>query len=294
MKKTLMVLWLMLLLSFLSMPVYARGYYGEKLKGNEKKVYDSLEKAGIKKLRKYTARRKYLKLKKSVSRGALYRGYMSFHYDHPEYYWARGFLIRGTSNNKFRYICPYNLYYESILQDYKMIDAELKTAIRYVKKQKGRYNKVKAAHDYLNSLVEYGYQSGSGSHYCLAGMIEKNGRLMVCSGYARAFQAICLANKIPCIYVTGKANNLRYNNIGHAWNYVQMPDKKWYLVDCTWDDEKSGYNYEYFLKGSEDVNYYGYPMSSTHMPSDVAESSGPYQFKQKLPALAETGYYPEP
>ena len=29
------------------------------------------------------------------------------------------------------------------------------------------------------------------------------------------------------------------SGLGHAWNYVQMPDSKWYLLDTTWDNPSS-------------------------------------------------------
>ncbi len=57
----------------------------------------------------------------------------------------------------------------------------------------------------------------------------------VCESYAKAMSRLLDAVGIPNIYVVGDAGG------SHAWNYVQMPDGKWYLLDSTWNDtiEKS-------------------------------------------------------
>lgn len=53
----------------------------------------------------------------------------------------------------------------------------------------------------------------------------------VCEGYARAMSRLLNAVVIPNLYVPG------YTSGGfHAWNYVQMPDEKWYLTGSTWND----------------------------------------------------------
>ncbi len=53
----------------------------------------------------------------------------------------------------------------------------------------------------------------------------------VCESYAKAMSRLMDAVGIPNMYVTGLALGE-----GHAWNYVQMPDGKWYLLDSTWNN----------------------------------------------------------
>ena len=274
------------------MPVHARaaGYYGKKLKGNARAVYDDLEKAGTSKLKKATiSSGSLLKLSRRVSWEDSFKGCYSFLYDHPELYWAHGFMTYGYGG-KLAYLKPYNLYYQGISADFGKIDREMNKAIRYVKKKKGRYNKVKAAHDYLDKLVSYGYGPKGGSHFSYAGMISDNGRRMVCAGYAKAFQRICLANGIPCLLVTGQASDSGRNYGSHAWNYVKMSNNKWYLVDCTWDDAGSKPGRTYFLAGSRDKNLWGKTMSVTHKPDKTAYKSGKVTFYQRLPRLSGTRY----
>ena len=52
----------------------------------------------------------------------------------------------------------------------------------------------------------------------------------VCESYAKAMSRLLDAVGIPNIYVVGEAGG------GHAWNYVQMPNGSWYMVDSTWND----------------------------------------------------------
>lgn len=56
----------------------------------------------------------------------------------------------------------------------------------------------------------------------------------VCESYAKALSRLLDAVGIPNFYVVGYANG--NPNAGHAWNYVQMPNEQWYMIDSTWND----------------------------------------------------------
>ena len=58
----------------------------------------------------------------------------------------------------------------------------------------------------------------------------------VCESYALAITRLLDAMSIPNMYATGIAGTPD-NYGGHAWNYVGMPDAKWYLQDSTWNDD---------------------------------------------------------
>lgn len=49
-----------------------------------------------------------------------------------------------------------------------------------------------------------------------------------CSGYARAYKALCDAIGVPCYYVHANNNAI---NPSHQWNMVKI-GKKWYIVDA--------------------------------------------------------------
>ena len=65
----------------------------------------------------------------------------------------------------------------------------------------------------------------------------------VCESYAKSMSRLLDAVGIPNIYVVGMAGDPG-NQGGHAWNYVQMPDGNWYLLDSTWNDTtEESHNY---------------------------------------------------
>ncbi len=76
-------------------------------------------------------------------------------------------------------------------------------------------------------------------HSCYGILLKGYG---VCESYALAMTRLLDAAGIRNVYVTGYAGG------GHAWNYVQMPNGSWYLLDSTWNDGSS--SDAYLLIGS--------------------------------------------
>ena len=70
----------------------------------------------------------------------------------------------------------------------------------------------------------------------------------VCESYALTMTRLLDAVGIPNMYATGIGNNG-----GHAWNYVGMPDGKWYLQDSTWNDV-GAYSDKTYLLCADDAN----------------------------------------
>ncbi|MBQ2116248.1 MAG: Ig-like domain-containing protein, partial [Lachnospiraceae bacterium] len=102
----------------------------------------------------------------------------------------------------------------------------------------------------------------------------------VCESFALATSRLLDAAGIPNIYVVGDAGG------GHAWNYVQMPDGKWYLLDTTWDNPSSspsnaskGSTGEYLLVKNDGV----------HRPTGKGYTNGK---KFSFPSLSKNNYNP--
>ena len=93
------------------------------------------------------------------------------------------------------------------------------------------YEVVKTLHDYLVTHCDYDYRVDIGNMPFISHQAE--GALLkgtaVCSGYAKAYEAMLDAAGIPNETITGFAGGY------HAWNLVQL-DGHWYHVDTTWDD----------------------------------------------------------
>ncbi|MCR5687180.1 MAG: Ig-like domain-containing protein [Lachnospiraceae bacterium] len=94
----------------------------------------------------------------------------------------------------------------------------------------------------------------------------------VCESYALAMTYLLDAAGIRNMYITGNGNGE-----GHAWNYVKMPDGRYYLIDSTWNDVGSRSSQNYFL----------IPDDSEHDPDGMEYSNAlPLQF----PSTATSRY----
>lgn len=112
------------------------------------------------------------------------------------------------------------------------------------------YEVVKTLHDYLVTHCDYDYRVDIGnmpfvSHQAEGALLKGTA---VCSGYAKAYEAMLDAAGIPNETITGYAGGY------HAWNLVQV-DGQWYHVDTTWDDPTTQggdyIRYTYFLKSDK-------------------------------------------
>lgn len=107
----------------------------------------------------------------------------------------------------------------------------------------------KKAHDIIVSKVDYDhyyydpYLSLSRWNQSCASVFFED--YTVCAGYAEAFTLLCNGAGMNTISVTSS---------DHEWNQIQLYGK-WYVVDCTWDDDYGSYwGYDYFNVSSERVN----------------------------------------
>lgn len=84
--------------------------------------------------------------------------------------------------------------------------------------------KIKAIHDWI--IRDATYEETPYSRNIYGALIEKKA---ICYGFAHAFKYVCDAAQLNTVTIYGKT---------HAWNYVQLEDGRWYLVDTTWNLEK--------------------------------------------------------
>ena len=145
------------------------------------------------------------------------------------------------------------------------------------------YDKVTQVHDWL--VDNLSYSSTGGNIYNIYGTFVN--KAVVCEGYAEGFKYIMDKIGVPCIVVTGTAENSEGEMENHEWNYIQI-DEKWYAVDATWDDPiiKGGgilthaLKYKYFLVGSDIMN-------KNHFPKGQISTKG---IDFSYPKLEESKY----
>ena len=196
----------------------------------------------------------------------------AFYRDHPEVFWNNGlYFIRYTRNGRSYYCyvlsqAPENsdawearhpLFQpggglnlrEAIAKrdaDVEKIistipdEADRFTQVYYLNKwltENNQYNTVVSA-GFANNLPESDIARPWNSGRCvsaLAGLDGADGP--ECGGFANAFKVLCDALGIPCVHVRYDHGDVVQSDgtrgRAHSWNYVQMEDGKWYVVDAT-------------------------------------------------------------
>ena len=154
--------------------------------------------------------------------------------DHPEYFWAdySGFYYM-ISQMGVTLTLSYNCTSEEMAKKQQEFNAALDD---YAKTADGAANQYEAAlliHDRLIEDCDYDLSGNEADVHNAYGALVKN--LAVCDGYAYAYKCIMDRLGIECRTVTGTATNGIEENVGHAWNIVNL-DGKYTFVDCTWDD----------------------------------------------------------
>ena len=170
--------------------------------------------------------------------------------DHTEQFWmgSKYSMIPSARDESF---------IETMQPTYTLSGAELadaRTAFEQATKSflarltpdMSEYEMVKALHDMLAVHVEY--VSSTNSHNAYGALVEKKA---VCEGYAESLQYLLQRAGIQSIEVFGYGITDPETGAGenHAWNIVRI-DGKYYLIDLTWDDQKSIISYAYFNQTS--------------------------------------------
>lgn len=297
------------------------GCFGNQLSGAARELYDGLVAYYVRSRKAdsflYTFRQRpsctYKGKKEAYAQTAAYRNMLeklykaaqaatdAFAYDYPEVFWIRGWSygprnlsITGKSSKYTIHVKqflfapkPIDQYASGLFGTLSAFDANVKAAVQIIKSIPGannsRFQLVKAIHDCLCEWVSYSEQDGMLAHSA-GGVFAGYGRV-VCEGYAKAFKVLCDRLKIPCVCIGGVAAGEL-----HMWNYVQMSDLRWYLVDVTWDDPDRAYviDYDYFLAGSSGTGFFRIPISAERVENGYFSTPEVVCFS--YPALNQSTY----
>ena len=272
--------------------------YRDQLTELEQVFYDLIYDATMVKQKKGTyyvdiSRFRLLKSDSNYLFAAVFSADYAFCYDNPEAFWFRinstsesysGDFIKGIS---IEIIDEYPGAYNDRSKVQNGIDSAV-SQITARRASDSRYDTVRAIHDYICDTTTYDYGALRGEDQGAAGCVGpffgggKRGNQVVCEGYSRVFKLLCKKFDIPAVVVTG---------MGHAWNYVQMEDGKWYGIDTTWDDgqDTSPPQYTYFLAGS---NRGGPRYFYDHIPEGDMINSGGIAAPAVYPELSKESYVP--
>ena len=176
---------------------------------------------------------------------------VSFLYDHPEYFWSKGYTyswIRDSDTVSRIYLhCQEDFYNGKTRSEmWEKIESGITKYLRMVSGVKNVCEKERIIHDALAENMTYAYKEGTNEPengrwaHTIESVFSGERPGTVCEGYAKAFQLLMNATGIECNYVVGNGGN-----VGHAWNQVKL-DGDWYNVDLTWNDTRNNSSHRYF------------------------------------------------
>lgn len=151
--------------------------------------------------------------------------------------------------------------------------------------------KIKRIHDYICQRVTYRHDNTLWVHSAASLFLDAD-PAFVCEGYAKSMKIFCYYMGINCACISGTARGTSSGTPGaHMWNYVQMDNGNWYLVDATWDDVGTPPSSRYLLVGRSTKGQYitigEERVEYTSFSTTSAETAGPVFI---LPVLAEESY----
>ena len=151
--------------------------------------------------------------------------------------------------------------------------------------------KIKRIHDYICQRVTYRNDNTLWVHSAASLFLDAD-PAFVCEGYAKSMKIFCYYMGINCACISGTARGTSSGTPGaHMWNYVQMDNGNWYLVDATWDDVGTPPSSRYLLVGRSTKGQYitigEERVEYTSFSTTSAETAGPVFI---LPVLAEESY----
>lgn len=231
----------------------------------------------------------------------------AFTYDYPEIYWMRGGSYRysiafegvnGVWTGSISEITyePVEIY-EGASDNMSAFDAAVAEVRASIEKETAgtsdRYTLVKAIHDQVCETAYYHFLSSEHDDYMKVHSPEPifiGDGGVVCEGYAKAVKILCDQFGIPCVLVSGGGRDDSSSEYSaHMWNYVQMENGRWYLIDATWDDQGSRIYDTYFLAGYESQ---GFQISIGEERSENPDFSDANGMLFTYPILSENAYDP--
>ncbi len=128
------------------------------------------------------------------------------------------------------------------------------------------------------------FDAGDDADYvrCAYGVLVKGKG--VCQSFSQAVKTILDKMGITCVLVNGTFIDGDGNQQAHMWNYVQMDDNRWYILDATMDnalrDGGDADSLKYFLMNGSDA-------AGLYVPNGVISTS---YFEFEYPSLSMADY----
>lgn len=171
---------------------------------------------------------------------------------YPEFFWIDSYVTIEENN---RTTCNFDVFPETSAEKNSAMMTEIENAadsiISSIPDGLDDFGKILYVHDYIAENTVYATDKKSideiGLWDTAYGCLVQGKAL--CGGYSDGFSYVMKRMGIECGVVSGKVAEENGEMTGHAWNYVEL-NGKYYWIDLTWndtDDEKSPVIHTYFL-----------------------------------------------
>lgn len=164
----------------------------------------------------------------------------------PEIFWLDGYYYRShTSNIEVEFELVDGVEEDTLAEMHEELVSAANEIIGSIPEDADDYEKMLIVHDAIAEGCVYDHEGADRNenglfHSAYGALVDGKA---VCSGYAEAFGYIMGLLDIESGICSGYTEGNGY----HAWNYVKL-DGKYYWVDVTWDDIE-GYSpsHQYFM-----------------------------------------------
>lgn len=179
-----------------------------------------------------------------LTREQLKSVYLALSYDNPMLFLFSKNCRIETRGGKHYFSCEYRFDKETYTQMRAQVQTRLDAFIQSVNTALSDFEKQVLVHDWVVKNCTYNNEAIEMESTPYSAIVDGKAS---CEGYARAAKLALDALGVPCMLVSGKAENEQGAEQNHMWNLVQI-EGKFYHMDLTWDDPIS-------QKGEEDERY---------------------------------------
>ena len=171
---------------------------------------------------------------------------------YPEFFWIDSYVTIEENN---RITCNFDAMPEASTEKISAMMTEIENAadliISSIPDGLDDFGKILYVHDYIAENTVYATEKKGVDEIGLwdtaYGCLVQGEAL--CGGYSDGFSYVMKRMGIECGVVSGESADETGQMTGHAWNYVML-NGKYYWLDLTWndtDDEKNPVIHSYFL-----------------------------------------------
>lgn len=272
--------------------LYENDYGYNTLKNDEERaIYEGIGKAIENMEERYV-----FTSKEAHFENRIYNIYCRWYRDHPVSFWVKMESTKVFENPSSGEDHEYQLSFFYTERDKDTVENQKKELAEMLKALSAEAEgltdaeKVRFFYDHVCKNIIYTDEL-RWDQSCYNALVKNKG---VCSGYASAFQALCLGENIQALQVFGRERLPHGADPGdnHIWNLVQL-EGSWYYLDPTFGRKRTDrpVNYEYFLRSHAEINK-DHEVDQSFCEYPKAPDDGqPSTFKMESYSLAQVQDY---